>query len=159
MYTRFGGRLSQGQNLASNREGEKSTGREREKEREEHIAARARAYSFCCGPIQLKHECALNQHDSGEKVKQESHAGNTKASRGKPSSLLWRLTVDMIHCVVIWNHANIGLVRSHISSHIISLQCLTAWYEDRQTSVLSKTSLNMANVGVRADLLPTEGTA
>lgn len=59
MYTRFGGRLSQGQNLASNRK----------REREENITVDVCAYSFCCGAIQLKHECALNQHDSGENKK------------------------------------------------------------------------------------------
>lgn len=54
-----------------------------EREKGEHITERLRTYSFCCGPIHLKHECALNQHDSGEKVKQKNHAGNTKASRGE----------------------------------------------------------------------------
>lgn len=76
MYTRFGDRLSQGQNLASNREAK----RERE-----NIIVRVWDNSFCCGPTQLKHECVLNQHDSGEKAEQELHAGDTKAalSRGE----------------------------------------------------------------------------
>lgn len=82
MYTRFGGRLSQGQNLARAREGKKKN-KSAEREKGEHITERLRTYSFCCGPIHLKHECALNQHDSGEKVKQKNHAGNTKASRGE----------------------------------------------------------------------------
>lgn len=63
--------------------GRKSTERERDRERE-HITARVSSYSCCCSPTQLKHECVLNQHDSGGKVKQKkNHAGNAKASKGK----------------------------------------------------------------------------
>lgn len=45
--------------------------REREKEGREggRITAPVSAYSLCRGPTQLRHECVLNQHDSGGKGK------------------------------------------------------------------------------------------
>lgn len=77
MYTCFGGRLSQGQNLAGK-------GRER-----------APIHSTVV-QLQLRHECSLNQRDSGGKVKQE-------------------LACQRMSLAAIWNH------RAHQQLHHLFL--------------------------------------